>query len=128
MLARSPETFVRPRAVPAMPMQTSVSSISRRILTCSSRRLHVLRFETAPTRCGRHERCPPMLRTSLVASCSGLLLASLVAPRIARADGELSKVRHVVIVMQENHSFDNYFGALAYAPGSPYHAPQAPGV
>jgi phospholipase C len=25
--------------------------------------------------------------------------------------------------MQENHSFDNYFGALAFAPGSPYHAP-----
>ena len=23
--------------------------------------------------------------------------------------------------MQENHSFDNYLGALAYAPGSPYH-------
>ena len=23
--------------------------------------------------------------------------------------------------MQENHSFDSYFGALAYAPGSPYH-------
>jgi phospholipase C len=22
--------------------------------------------------------------------------------------------------MQENHSFDNYLGALAYAPGSPY--------
>jgi phospholipase C len=26
--------------------------------------------------------------------------------------------------MQENHSFDNYFGALAYAPGSPYHHPR----
>src|SRR5882724_2186636 len=25
--------------------------------------------------------------------------------------------------MQENHSFDNYFGALAYAPRSPYHSP-----
>jgi hypothetical protein len=24
--------------------------------------------------------------------------------------------------MQENHSFDNYFGALAYALGSPYHS------
>ena len=24
--------------------------------------------------------------------------------------------------MMENHSFDNYFGALAYAPGSPYHS------
>src|ERR1700737_90987 len=34
----------------------------------------------------------------------------------------LQKVNHIIIVMMENHSFDNYFGALAYAPGSPYHA------
>ena len=39
----------------------------------------------------------------------------------AKADGDISKVKHVIIIMQENHSFDNYFGALAYAPGSPYH-------
>jgi phospholipase C len=39
------------------------------------------------------------------------------------AEGNLNKVKHIIIVMQENHSFDNYFGALAYAPGSPYHSP-----
>jgi phospholipase C len=50
------------------------------------------------------------------------------APRIARADGDLSKVQHVIIIMQENHSFDNYFGALAYAPGSPYHTPKGDDV
>jgi phospholipase C len=33
----------------------------------------------------------------------------------------LNKVNHIIVVMQENRSFDNYFGALAYAPGSPYH-------
>src|SRR5215468_9673799 len=37
------------------------------------------------------------------------------------AEGNVHKVKHIIIVMQENHSFDNYFGALAYAPGSPYH-------
>ena len=37
-----------------------------------------------------------------------------------RGDG-IHKVKHVIVLMQENHSFDNYFGALAYAPGSPYH-------
>lgn len=37
--------------------------------------------------------------------------------------GGVHKVKHVVVVMMENHSFDNYFGALAYAPGSPYHRP-----
>ena len=41
----------------------------------------------------------------------------------ARAEGNLKKVKHIIILMQENHSFDNYFGALAYAPGSPYHTP-----
>lgn len=37
------------------------------------------------------------------------------------AEGNLHKVNHIIIVMQENHSYDNYFGVLAYAPGSPYH-------
>jgi phospholipase C len=41
----------------------------------------------------------------------------------ACAEGNLKKVKHIIIIMQENHSFDNYFGALAYAPGSPYHTP-----
>src|SRR6516225_2151101 len=41
----------------------------------------------------------------------------------ARGDGDMKKVKHVIVIMQENHSFDNYFGALAYAPGSPYHTP-----
>jgi phospholipase C len=39
----------------------------------------------------------------------------------AFALGDLTKVNHIIIVMQENHSYDNYFGVLAYAPGSPYH-------
>jgi len=34
----------------------------------------------------------------------------------------LARVRHIIVLMQENRSFDNYFGALPYAPGSPYHA------
>jgi phospholipase C len=37
------------------------------------------------------------------------------------ATGDIRKVNHVIVIMQENHSFDNYFGALAYAPGTPYH-------
>src|SRR5262245_52007065 len=43
---------------------------------------------------------------------------------VARRDLGLHKVKHVIVLMQENHSFDNYFGALALAPGSPYHAPR----
>jgi phospholipase C len=34
--------------------------------------------------------------------------------------GPLSRVKHIIVVMQENHSFDNYFGVLPYAAGSPY--------
>ena len=44
-----------------------------------------------------------------------------LAPQLAFADGNLQKVNHIIVVMQENHSFDNYFGVLALAPGSPYH-------
>jgi len=49
------------------------------------------------------------------------LLLVLACARPPLADGNLNNVNHIVIVMQENHSFDNYFGALPYAPGSPYH-------
>jgi phospholipase C len=49
------------------------------------------------------------------------ILLGLLTAKPARGDGDLKKVKHVIIIMQENHSFDNYFGALAYAPGSPYH-------
>ena len=44
-----------------------------------------------------------------------------IGPLPAFADGNIQKVNHIIVVMQENHSFDNYFGALAYATGSPYH-------
>jgi phospholipase C len=55
------------------------------------------------------------------------LVISFLPLGSARADGDLGKVEHIIVVMQENHSFDNYFGALAYAPGSPYHGPRADG-
>ncbi len=49
---------------------------------------------------------------------------STTAADVQRDDQEgIRKVKHVIILMQENHSFDNYFGALSYAPGSPYHGP-----
>jgi phospholipase C len=57
------------------------------------------------------------MRASIVYSLATCLLTTL-----AFADGNLQKVNHIIVVMQENHSFDNYFGALAYAPGSPYHS------
>ena len=49
----------------------------------------------------------------LVAACSG-------SGRPTAQPTGLKKINHIIVVMLENHSFDNYFGALAYAPGSPY--------
>ena len=54
-----------------------------------------------------------------------VLLVSVATANPARAQSGLQKANHIIVVMQENHSFDNYFGALAYAPGSPYHSPGA---
>src|SRR5258706_12806102 len=50
-----------------------------------------------------------------LAACSG---SDRVTPPAAQG---LSKVNHIIVVMMENHSFDNYFGALPYVPGGPYH-------
>ena len=52
-----------------------------------------------------------------------LVLICVTGLEPAFAQTGLQNVNHIIIVMQENHSFDNYFGALPYAPGSPYHAP-----
>jgi len=52
------------------------------------------------------------------------LVLELLSPIPAAANGDITKVKHIIVIMQENHSFDNYFGALAYAPESPYHPGQ----
>jgi phospholipase C len=36
-------------------------------------------------------------------------------------DGDINAVNHIIIMMQENRSFDNYFGSLPYVSGGPYH-------
>ncbi len=59
--------------------------------------------------------------TRLLASVAAAALLNLAAEGPALAEGQLTNVNHIIIVMQENHSFDNYFGVLPYAPGSPYH-------
>jgi phospholipase C len=61
-------------------------------------------------------------RTLLIAS--GVVATLTLCSGSARAEGDLRKLNHVIIVMQENHSFDNYFGALPYVPGGPYHGPR----
>jgi phospholipase C len=61
------------------------------------------------------------MRYHRIARLALVLAMALLGTKAVLAEGDLNKVKHIIIVMQENHSFDNYFGALAYAPGSPYH-------
>jgi phospholipase C len=61
------------------------------------------------------------LRTLAILAALSSVPISSVDPRTAHADGDLRKVNHLVFMMQENRSFDNYFGALPYVPGGPYH-------
>jgi phospholipase C len=62
-----------------------------------------------------------MHRTSHAALCAAFALSSLIGAERLVAEGDLHKVKHIIIVMQENHSFDNYFGVLPYVEGGPYH-------
>ncbi len=41
------------------------------------------------------------------------------AQAAAASDTGIHKIKHVVIIMQENHSFDNYFGTYPGADGIP---------
>src|SRR5690348_2209899 len=59
-------------------------------------------------------------RRDLITAGAGLVAGSIVPPSIARAleipaqrrTGSLQDVRHTVILMLENRSFDHYFGTL----------------
>jgi phospholipase C len=52
---------------------------------------------------------------------------SCLAAITTMAEGDPHRAKHVIVIVQENHSFDNYFGSLAYAPDSPYHSPKRDG-
>src|SRR6201994_5182632 len=53
------------------------------------------------------------------AAAGGAMLSSIVPPNLAAAmakkpaKGTLKDIKHVVVLMQENRSFDHYFGTLA---------------
>jgi len=50
----------------------------------------------------------------------GVLQSGTTAPPVYSTDG-ISKIKHVIVVMQENRSFDNYFGTFPGADGIPMH-------
>ena len=51
------------------------------------------------------------------------ILAVSASPALAAKgpDNGLGALKHILVIFLENRSFDHYFGALPYAPGSPYH-------
>lgn len=50
--------------------------------------------------------------------CASMLLCSAVPASTATA-AEPDRIKHVVVLMQENHTFDNYFGTFPGADGLP---------
>jgi len=54
------------------------------------------------------------------ASIASLLLAACATP-VASAQTGIHKIRHIIVVMQENRSFDSYFGTFPGADGIPMH-------
>ncbi|MGH3420820.1 MAG: alkaline phosphatase family protein, partial [Streptosporangiaceae bacterium] len=66
--------------------------------------------------------------TKLATVCAGLLAASMLAACTSGSStssatdivpAAIHKIRHVIIVMQENRSFDTYFGTYPRADGIP---------
>lgn len=55
--------------------------------------------------------------TAIVAG--GCVAAETAASRSSAPPGDIHKIRHVIIIMQENRSFDSYFGTFPGADGIP---------
>src|SRR5258707_15885493 len=66
------------------------------------------------------------LSYAALCAVAGLVSGIVLGAPAALADGNLQNVNHIIIVMMENRSFDNYFGVLPFVPGSPYHNAKGP--
>ncbi len=58
---------------------------------------------------------------------AGQLSAQVQPNNVDSTQTGIFKVGHIVVLMQENRSFDHYFGVLPYVSGSPYHPPATAG-
>jgi phospholipase C len=72
---------------------------------------------TTPARRARRLRWPTVLL--LLAAPLALSASSLAQPGSIIAAGDIHKIQHVVMIMQENRSFDSYFGTFPGADGIP---------
>ena len=76
----------------------------------------------------------PWIRRSIVGATSALIVGAVFANVLPRSEvaatpvrarpllaGGIHMIKHVIVVMQENRSFDNYFGTFPGADGIPRH-------
>jgi phospholipase C len=61
----------------------------------------------------------PAVAVALVAAACGGAAAHIANPSPTKADQNLHLIKHVVVIMQENRSFDDYFGTYPGADGLP---------
>ena len=57
--------------------------------------------------------------TAHAQNASAIKIAAAAAPKSTSAESGIHKIRHVIIIMQENRSFDHYFGTFPGADGFP---------
>jgi len=74
----------------------------------------------------RHRKRSRLAPTSLFAvgvvlavSLSAVAMRSLAGNSASRVDTGIHKIKHVIVIMQENRSFDSYFGTFPGADGIP---------
>lgn len=60
-----------------------------------------------------------MRRVCIALDAAALSACLCVTPANAATASDVSKIKHVVIIMQENRSFDHYFGTYPGADGIP---------
>ncbi len=71
------------------------------------------------TLCGVRRTALGMLVLVVIAACSGSSAAPGPTPTAVAQSSGIQKIQHVVVIMQENRSFDQYFGTYPGADGLP---------
>ena len=64
-------------------------------------------------------RLPTYLRLLSLAGVACVLSSCLVLGPTATTDTGIHKIKHVIVIMQENRTFDSYFGTFPGANGLP---------
>jgi phospholipase C len=73
----------------------------------------------ADTLCGVRQAAIGLVTLILITACGGSSAAPGPSPTIVAEASGIHKIQHVVVIMQENRSFDQYFGTYPGADGIP---------